>query len=485
LGERNPKWLNDDYVKFIRFAQWRIEKTGYGVLAFVTNHGYLDNPTFRGMRQSLMKTFDDIYVLDLHGNSKKKEKCPNGSEDENVFDIQQGVSINIFVKHPNGNKEKATVHHADLWGDRDHKYNWLEQNNLTTTKWSTLQPQSCFYLFVLQNNDLRTEYEKGWKINDIMPVNSVGIVTGQDAKTIDITERATKELEIAHKINPNCIKPILYRPFDNRFIVYNSQVVTRPRKEVMQHMLAGKNLGLITCRQQSQLGEWSLSGVTNLIIESCAVSNKTKEINSLFPLYLYPDTQAEKTMGMENCPNFSPEFVSKLKFLFGCQPSPETIFYYIYAIFHSPTYRTRYAEFLKIDFPRVPLTSDDRLFRQLAAYGEELIALHLMKSPKLDSLITQYENRSGHQVVDPGHPKYQEGDVVINKKGDRFLGVPEEVWNFYVGGYQPCQKWLKDRKGRTLSDEDILHYQRIVVALQETIELMTKIDRAIPTFPLQ
>lgn len=525
LGEKNPKWLNDDYVKFIRFAQWRIEKTGYGVMAFVTNHGYLDNPTFRGMRQSLMKTFDDIYVLDLHGNSKKKEKCPDGSKDENVFDIQQGVSVNIFVKHPNGNKEKATVHHADLWGDRDLKYNWLGENDITTTQWTTLQSQSQFYLFVPQDTNLLAEYEQGWKMTDIFPINSVGIVTARDSLTIHWNEKELLEtikafeslpteiarteyalgedsrdwkVELAQADLKNCLSDkfgsnqgkvsrILYRPFDKRYTYYTGKTKgfhCMPRRGVMQHMLAGENLSLITSRMTK--GEtFHHVQVTQNIVEVICMSPKTSNNGFVFPLYLYPTTEVEKAMGIEKRPNISPDFYNQLGTLIGYRPIPEAIFYYIYAIFHSPTYRTRYAQFLKIDFPRVPLTSNNELFRQLAAYGEELVALHLMKSSQLDNTITQFCDHGGSRVVDAGHLKYQNGDVVINKKGDRFTGVPENIWNFYVGGYQVSQKWLKDRKGRILSNDDIQHYQRIVVALKETIELMEKIDAAIPGFPIQ
>jgi predicted helicase len=488
LGEKNPKWLNDDYVKFIRFAQWRIERTGYGVMAFVTNHSYLDNPTFRGMRQSLMKTFDDIYVLDLHGNSKKKERCPDGSKDENVFDIQQGVSINIFVKHLNGNKEKATVHHADLWGDRDRKYNWLGKNDITTTQWTTLQPQSQFYLFVPQDNDLKAEYEKGWKVTDIFPVNSVGIVTGQDKKTIGMTQEQTKFLADSHGLSEDIVKPILYRPFDRRFIVYDSKVVTRPRAAVMRHMVAGENLGISISR--SVRGEpWRDALVSNKIIEFGVMATRPGNSAPLFPLYIYPNSESFQKEFLQNQreANFSSEFLNTVSEKIGYVPKPEAILYYIYAILYSPTYRDRYAEFLKIDFPRIPLTSNDELFRQLAEYGEQLVQLHLMTSPRLDNLITEFVEGEGDRTVNVGDAKtaYSKGTVKLNKKGDRFTGIPESVWNFYVGGYQPCQKWLKDRKERTLSDEDILHYQKIVVSLKETIEIMKKIDKAIPGFPIE
>lgn len=515
LNEKNPKWLNDDYVKFIRFAQWRIEKTGYGILAFVTNHGYLDNPTFRGMRQSLMKTFDDIYVLDLHGNSKKKECCPDGSNDENVFDIQQGVAIALFVKHPNGKKESATIHHADLWGMREvkdeqdrligGKYHWLKENDLSTTQWTQLQPQSPFYLFVPQNTDLLAEYEQRWKISEVFPINSVGVVTGQDKNTIAFTRNQAEALADSHKLSKDTVVPILYRPFDQRSIVYDSKVVTRSRSKVMQHMVLGENLGLIFMRQVAMQENYSHFMVTHNIVDNRAFYSN-KGIMQQAPLYLYSNTHnsQKSVFNEEDSVNLSLEFLNAITSKLGYTPTPEAIFYYIYAIFHSPTYRTRYAEFLKIDFPRVPLTSNDELFCQLANYGEQLVQLHLMTSPKLDplsspvpstgatsatdwthNLITEFVEGTGNCTVDPGHPKYNNGAVIINKKGDKFTGVPEEVWNFHIGSYQPCQKWLKDRKGRRLSDEDILHYQKIVISLKETIELMAKIDEAIPGFPIE
>jgi predicted helicase len=213
------------------------------------------------------------------------------------------------------------------------------------------------------------------------------------------------------------------------------------------------------------------------------IDNKGRE--TLFPLYLYPESEVEDKLGILRRPNFSDDFLKDITNKLGYTPTPEAIFYYIYAIFHSPTYRTRYAEFLKIDFPRVPLTSDDQLFRKLGEYGEELVALHLMKSPKLDQHLTKIIDKGGEFIVDAGHPKYTDGEVIINKKGDRFTGVPKSVWEFYVGGYQVCHKWLKDRKGRKLSPEDLNHYQKIIVALSETMQIMKAIDAAIPSFPIE
>lgn len=505
LGERNPKWLNDDYVKFIRFAQHRIERTGYGVLGFITNHGYLDNPTFRGMRQSLMHTFDDIYVLDLHGNAKKKEMAPDGSKDENVFDIMQGVAIGLFIKRKNGrSKKSATVRHSELFGLRSDKYPWLADHSVSDTRWDTIRPQAPFHLFTPQDTQRLDEYNQGWKITDTMPVNSVGVVTGQDAKTIAFDPKAAGKLAVQLEVSRKHVAPVLYRPFDQRFLVYHSSVVTRAREQVMRHMLAGENLGLHTCRQIVSDG-WQHVLATNGLTDDCYVSNKTRERGYLFPLYLYPSTEggADKLFAEGpgsvkggRRPNLSPEFVAEFgeklgsafvpdgvgdkKKTFG----PEDVFHYTYAVFHSPTYRRRYAEFLKIDFPRLPLTSDRKLFARLCALGAELVELHLLEQ------VTEPEAtypQSGDSVVDK--PRYKPptdaaaGRVYVNKD-QYFDNVPPELWEFHVGGYQVCQKWLKDRKGRTLSYDDIQTYRKITQALRRTIQLMGEIDQAISRWPL-
>lgn len=519
LGEQNPKYLQDDYVKFIRFGQWRVSETGYGVLAFITNHGYLDNPTFRGMRQNLMQTFTDIYLLDLHGNSKKKEISPDGSPDQNVFDIQQGVSIGIFIKEP-GKTGAANVHHADLWGDRATKYEILNQSCIDDIDWKAIAPQLPFYLFCPQNTDSLAEYNTGWKITEIMPVNSTGVKTHRDHFVFDfdpselrkriekfrdlsITDQEisetydledTRDWKLSQRrrsLKSNSdweshFAQCLYRPFDWRSYYHHEDVVELPKNEVMHNILQDKNIGLISSRQQSQSGEWGLIWVADGIIECCSISNKTKETNYLFPLYIYPDTQNDQgSLFVEKSPNFSPGFLSVVQKKLGYIPTPEAIFYYIYAIFHSPTYRQRYAEFLKIDFPRVPLTSNDQLFKDLGAKGQALVDLHLMKSKKLNKLITKMSGDGDNAVTEVTY-KPAEQRVYINKTR-YFEGIAPVVWEFKIGGYQVLDKWLKDRKKakRTLSFDDVLHYQKVVVALKETMQLMVEIDQLIPGFPIE
>jgi predicted helicase len=541
LGERNPKWLNDDYVKFIRFAQWRIEQTGYGVLAFISNHGYLDNPTFRGMRQSLMETFDEIYVLDLHGNSKKKERSPDGSQDENVFDIQQGVAIGIFVKNPNGKLERATVYHAHLWGQREVKYQSLLANELSTTQWNTLTPQSPFYLFVPQNVGLLEEYEHGWKIPEVFPINNTGVITSRDkfvkgfdkdevlgrikdfrnldfetAKEKynlgDVRERTLKESwNMVRKIEElkQFIVESLWQPFDFRHLFHHHSLVRWPVYTVMQHMSNGNNLGLITTRSIEIGRGWEHVLCTSKIVQHHTVSNK--EVNYLFPLYLYPivkdnlfdNDEPTDAHGIRR-PNLAPKFIAdfskrlQMRFIpdgkgdrrktFG----PEDVFDYMYAIFHSPTYRSRYTEFLRVDFPRIPLTSSADLFRELCVLGDELTKLHLMGKtlPAItrypipgDNIVekvayTESIDNKGKVLFPEANADRREGRVWINRE-QYFEGVSEEVWNFHIGGYQVCQKWLKDRKGRKLTYDDLSHYQNIISALAATIKLMARIDEVI------
>ena len=541
LGEKKV-WLQDDYVKFIRFGQWRIEQSGYGILAFITNHGYLDNPTFRGMRQSLMQTFDEIYVLDLHGNSKKKETCPDGSPDKNVFDIQQGVAIGIFVKKTK-NRTHAKVYHADLYGLRKVKYEWLSENEIRTTGWTELSPNSPYYFFVKRDESKRKEYEKFIQITDIFPVSITGIVTARDKFVIDFnTEtllhrikefsdstisdgeiraryfkgkgsskypdgdtRSWKLNEARKKVRDDKnwkkrIEKYLYRPFDERVIYYAEWMVDWARPEIMRHMLVGENLGIVFMRQVALEESYTHFGVTRYLIDNRAFYSN-KGIMSLAPLYFYP--QSEKDDLFEHTrwsagkggrvPNLSLEFVEefaqsvKLEFVsdgvgdlkktFG----PEDVFHYIYAVFHSPEYRRRYAEFLKIDFPRVPMPKSKPLFRKLCKVGEELTKLHLMEAEVLQGADKRvFFGVEGGKVVEKGYPKYvahadepKKGKVYINKD-QYFEGVRPDVWEFHIGGYRVCKKWLKDRRQRTLSYEDISHYQKIVVALGETIRLMNE-----------
>ena len=508
LGERNSKWVQDDYVKFIRFGQYRIQQSGGGILAFITNNSYIDSPTLRGMRQQLMSTFDDVYLLDLHGNAKRRERSPDGSPDQNVFDIMAGVAIAIFVKRTEEDLP-TNIYSSDLYGSREAKYEFLSTHDVSTTEWEQIDPQTPYYVFKKWDNDLSEIYDRWWKITDIMTVRTPGIVTGQDNISIQWSAEEMRRVagESLERISDELIRPILYRPFDIRHTYYSPSMITRRRQKVMQHFHAGQNIGLITCRQQSRQNDiWQLCGVTDTMIESSVVSNATREINSLFPLYSYPPQQGlEAGDGREA--NISPVFIQHAQDLLGldfisdgegdlCTTfGPEDILHYIYAIFHAPEYRQRYAQFLHIDYPRIPFTHDLKLFSTLVGLGRSLKDVHLLHALPPDSDI-EYPI-GGTNTVERTYPKYyapgeivpnedtpiERGRVYINSnnpgaglEGQYFEGVSPDVWVSRVGKYQPMDKWLKDREGRTLHFTDIIHYKHIGFSLSETLRLTAEVE---------
>lgn len=513
LKERNPKWINDDYVKFIRFGQHFIEKNGTGILAFINPHGFLDNPTFRGMRWNLLKTYDKIYTIDLHGNSKKKEVSPDGSADVNVFDIMQGVSINLFVKTGAKNSDEfGKVFHYDLFGKRESKYSFLNDNKISTIPYNLIPNKAPMYFMVKKDFEIEVIYNTGFQINDLFTVNNVGVVSAKDATLINedknnLITNLQRDLNIT--ADESLILDYSYRPFENKYIYYDPKIVERAREKVMKHFRYHRNLGLIIGRQGQVVGsmQWNLSFITDKIID---FNLYYRGGGVLFPLYLYSEQTNQTTLDdkPQRVPNLNMEIVNKfaesagLHFVAEENPVESTVealqFHpidlldYIYAVLHSPAYREKYKEFLKIDFPRVPYPKHAKEFYDLVDLGSQLRKLHLLENEDTEKYITQYPIDGTNEVVKPQfvcHPEPVEGQtttpnkptlgkVYINET-QYFNNVPEIAWNFYIGGYQPAQKWLKDRKGRILDFDDILHYQKIIVALTKTSDLMREVDKKI------
>lgn len=519
LGEKKV-WLNDDYVKFLRFSQWKIHKAGQGIVGMITNHSYLDNPTFRGMRQSLMNTFNEIYIIDLHGNSLKKETAPDGSIDENVFDIRQGTAIALMVKKKN--VKGCKIVHRDMFGERELKYNWLGDQPFKKKDYEPLKPTSPWYFFIKRDTEAIEHYNEWPKVNDLFPVNNVGIVTARDHFAIDfnikqlearirqfrdlkfddyfIREAYSLKDTSTFKMNQfrkalaeekdwsEMFQEITYRPFDNRFIFYSKWVIERPITDLMQHMLKA-NIGIILPRQfKEEAGAF----ITENIIGHKTVS--AYDINSLFPLYLYNINEGRrKTQTMMlfepevaydskgRTPNISKDIIEKLEKAYkkkfqSSELTPEHILHYCYGILYSNTYREKYAEFLRIDFPRIPFTTDYKLFLKVAAVGEELTQLHLLKHKALNKPIAKYKGKGDDRVE---KPKYDaERKVVFINSKNYFEGIPSEIWNYHIGGYQVMEKYLKDRKGRLMDDPG--HYCKIATALNETISLQTALDKLFP-----
>lgn len=454
LNERNPKWINDDYVKFIRLAQNYVERNKCGIIGFINPHGFLDNPTFRGMRWNLLSTFDKIYTINLHGNYKKKEVCPDGSPDENVFDIQQGVSINLFIK--TGEKkasELGKVYYYDLYGKREEKYDFLTNTPFSEVKYQELHPVAPMYFFVPKNFGLVDEYEKGVSISSLFSLGSMGITTGHD-----------KEMVSLQSFKSDCNFQYSYRPFDIRWINYDVKQITRARANVMNN-LKKPNIALCLIKVNS-----SSDGLFKVLM-STGLTDKTilssKDNANVFPLYLYTKEFGEE----KKIPNLRKEEWQRFNDAVGKETTPEKILAYIYAVLHSPSYRERYKEFLKVDFPRIPLPKTAEEFNRLTAIGQQLIDLHLMNNAQSWKCTTTFPE-IGSQQVD--FQEWKDGQVWINDK-QYFGNVPKSVWEFYIGGYQPAQKWLKDRKRCTLSFDEIKHYLHIIHALEETMRLMKEI----------
>ncbi|OCL87289.1 type ISP restriction/modification enzyme [Arcobacter porcinus] len=508
LKEKNPKWLNDDYVKFIRYSESYIEKNQEGVLGFITNNSYINNPTFRGMRYHLLKTFDKIYVIDLHGDSKKKETAPDGSKDENIFDIMQGVAIIIAIKKKQKNKKLAELYLCDIYGKRDFKYGFLTENSLKSLPFEKIEFKEPDFYFKSQNFQKLIEYEKNFKINELFTINSAGIVTARDGLVIDENEHKLKDKilnfyedkEMILKENENFkidkirnnfsfdekyIKMISHRIFDNKFIYYHSPFIERDRFNVMKHFNKN-NLGIAISRQCQD--DWKHIFISKNITDLNLTGTAGKFGSGyLCPLYLYPD---ENSLTNERTPNLNLEIVNEieekltLKFLNekiedSATFAPIDILDYIYAVLHSPSYREKYKEFLKIDFPRVPYPKPET-FWQLVSLGGKLRSLHLLEDTSLDERIIDIKGEGELLIKNSLNKKdfsIENAQVELRLNDEvSVVNIPLVAWEFYIGGYQPAQKWLKDRVGRVLSRADMKHYNRIINALCKTDLIMKKID---------
>lgn len=539
LNEKSYNSLSDDYVKFIRYGQYFIDKNGSGVLAYISNNSFIDGISHRQMRRTLLQSFDKIYVLDLHGNAKKKEVSPDGSIDQNVFDIMQGVSINIFVKK--GNKSKKTdceIYHYSLYGKRDFKYDFLFNNNINDVKWVKLDYNPPEYFFAYKNLSNSNHYGKGFGLSQLMKNYNPGSESGRDDLFIGFdnsevenrlkrvyAENFSNEIKSQYNIydtdsfkletnikitefDNKYIKRINYRPFDYRSTYYNVKIQRRPSYDTFKHILKG-SLGIIFKRGFDEFR------AAPIFIIDCISDRRgwtragMQGAESICPLYFYYFDKEGNLIKTENerTPNLNLEIVREISDKIGLTFVPEKeenhsnaipttfapidILDYIYAVLHSPSYREKYKEFLKIDFPRVPYPKDVNTFWTLVRLGGEIRTIHLLENPKVNDFITQYpidgDNvvrkirfEENYELIDGDvitilYPAYPMGRVYIND--DQFFqGVPLAAWEFYIGGYQPAQKWLKDRKDRTLDFEDILHYQKVIVALFETDRIMKEID---------
>ena len=512
LNEANSKFVNDDYIKFIRYSQNTLSSAGEGILCFICPHGYIDSPTFRGVRYSMMECFQEIYILDLHGNSKKKEKAPDGSKDENVFDIQQGVCICLFLKQKNSSHH-CRVFHSDLYGTRDLKYSFLSQTGFRDISWREVPLVGQNYFFNYQKNTIEEEYNAGFPIRDLFPLGTLGVLSKRDSLVVGFTQAELEKkislfLDSTHsteeicnsfnipekdndKWNADLVRQTLrnkgdyrkkfiyehYRPFDIRMLFYDTDIIARPNVKVLQHMTDHRNLALILCRQggASNLDRWDCVFVVNMISDQNIFRRGG---GTVLPLYLYK----EKFGASTRVPNLDSGILRRIYQSLNSngatektELSPKELLAYIYAILHSEKYRTKYKEYLSKEFPRVPYPTNATQYTQFVGLGMALIEAHTQ--------FMEMETSDKHSFIGSGNCSidrtlWKDNKIYINKS-QYFDAVSKDVFDYTIGGNSPLQKWLKDRKGRTITDEDISVFNRIIVVLEKTLSIIKQIDSLI------
>lgn len=494
LNEKNIQPLSDDYVKFIRLGQHYVERNGDGILAYITNNSYLDGLVHREMRLSLLKTFDKIFILNLNGYSLSGEPSSNGAIDENVFDIMQGVAIGIFVKTGKKNKDElATVYYSNLQGSRESKYDYLSSHTVSTS-WSVLDVAKPNYYFTPKDLSTGSEYLGFLSVKDLFVKYNNGIETGKDDFFLAFSKSELRErMNIAFQdkykaidsfgiedsdnyrfksrflgsaFDESLIININYRPFDIRACYYDTTLQRRPASDLMRNMLS-QNYGLIVPRQvQNEFHHCFVSNIPT----GCNLTGTAKKFGSgpLFPMFIYDDSGVRQV-------NFREEFVNKCSEALGESIIPEELFDYVYAVLHSNAYCKRYYEFLKIDFPRVPFPSDPEVYHSLSRKGAEMKALHMFEKANAWPMVIKFPIQGNNNENPVENIRFNDGKVYINDT-QYFGGVSELVWYFYIGGYQPAQKWLKDRKGQKLEFADVKHYNNIIYALEQTDRIMKEID---------
>jgi predicted helicase len=507
------KWLQNDYVKFIRFAQYEMDQQPQGLVAIITDNSYLDNPTFRGMRKSLMGTFNQIYIVDLHGNANKQERTPSGTPDENVFEIKQGVSIAFFAKKPGAPRG---VWRTDVWGKQIEKYKALADARFSQIEWEEVKPAAPQYLFTAVRSKHASAYNKFWAIPEIFsPLGNPapGIVTTHDQFAISWSREeaaskvrllvgsrneaeARKQFRLCKQEQWNYANakkalrnaklasqtvPILFQPFDDRFTVWNGHVAVHRRQRVMKHMFRD-NVAISVIRKADVQGGWRHVFVSAKPITHHTVS--MKEVNYLFPLYSYPskrkgaarDLLAGGAGSPRRTENLDRKFRAWLDKKYSRRFDAESIMGFIYAVLHSPTYRERYHDFLRMDFPRIPFPETADSFAAIAKLGRQLMDAHLLKDiPPIT--LGLYQGAGGSNRVDKVDYKKECCRLHINKE-QYFAPIPPDVWEFRIGGYQVLSNYLKRRKGRTLTLTEARNIERIANVIGFTLEQMQRIDRA-------
>jgi len=509
---RRSKWLQDDYVKFIRWSQWKLSEAKEGLLAFITNHGYIENPTFVGMREQLLKGFDQIYVIDLHGSARKNETPPDGGVDNNVFPIEQGVAITFFIKQDTSEDGYADVYHSDLWGSKQDKFDFLTQNDIQDIEWEEVLPREPHYLFAPRDLKLQKKYNEWIAVEDIFQEGCQGIVPGHKSFILGQTPseiehrieeflRTESEEEARQKFDLSSstwsyedaidslqdiawkdqIHPILTNPFDVEYTVYDGETHVRPLREVSKHMVAGDNITLGVARRAERL-PFNHAFVTDTLIENHAVA--PKNVNNQFPLYRFPEARQNTHTRLddeaEKETNIRSRLIAVLEEHYDSEVTGEDVFYYTYAILYCPTYRTKYSEFMKTGYPKIPFPQDYTKFETLSRIGSELVELHLLDHETLDSPHVTFSGEGDNEVSQRTgqynrHYDEENNRLFINK--NQYFGpIERDTWEFEIGAKQVLKKWIQQRIGQELSLSEIRKYCSIITSIKKTGNLQSDIE---------
>jgi type I restriction-modification system DNA methylase subunit len=499
--ERNIQPLSDDYIKFIRFAHWKIDQTGSGVFGMITNNSFLDGLIHRGMRKNLLRSFDIVYIFNLHGSSRRSENVPEGKKDQNVFDIQQGVCISIFIKLQSRTNQPK-IFYADLWGTRNEKYSFLQDHSVYDLDWTQIVPKDPNYYFIPKSED--AEVTNYLSLSQIFLKKSTGVKTHRDKLALSRSKESLKSnlkmLTSLSQDNPDesileefkikksndwkldaardelryegiiehKIRKYNYRPFDIRWIYYSNILVTRPRGELVED-ISDDNIALVTTRQLSSL-PYNHVFVTNELPDICLVSLLTKESTYAFPLYYRSKGSLEWD---KLIPNLNSILLSALREHYSSDIEPINIFHYIYAILYSHKYRSKMESLLLIDFPKIPFTSEKIYFKKLSDYGKQLVDLHLGLTRR-DTVIAKFST-IGSNIVEEVTYSESQSRVYINDS-QYFSSLKPDVWNYKIGSYQVLRKLLRDKMNQELIIDDIENFQNIVITINETIRIQQEID---------
>jgi hypothetical protein len=509
LDERKIN-LDDDYIKFIRFAQYLVSGSGRGIVGMITNNSYIDGVTHRQMRKELHSMMTSINILDLHGSATRKERAPDGSKDENVFDIQQGVAVMLMSCEPTSKVKPVAVKYAELWGLQAQKYVLLGQHDWQAGTFHPVSPISPYFMFKSGLESAHDDYDSWMSLPEIFPAYTSGIQTKRDALTMrrsmreiesvrkDFLHLSDEALRLKYGIAPDGrdwtiplakadvresqppVQSVLYRLFDTRYTLYSGKskgFIAYPRAAVISALFNPSNFGLVYKRQATS----DVSGYTYFFVVDQPISEGVFAIDPRGREFVAPLYTPNSTDLLEACTdsnvNINKTFVEQVASHTNLsyresskRKSNDTfdeiaVFDYVYGTCWLPIYRTENLERLRSDYPRVPVPVNRKVFETLSNFGKRLREIHLLK--KHSSGISYF----GDRAVEVGKATWRDQKLYISSDS-YFAPVSEDVWLAVIGGYHVCHKWLKDKKGTALAELEISHFIKVLGCLDMHVKLL-------------